>query len=293
MARIVRDGIFLLLAALTLTACGHAGSAGAAHSADPDHPGYQRYQDGGRVDGRVTGLRLSGQMRLTVRAGTTASVRRTVRYQDTDPGPGSWRVSGGTVELAGCAVPQCLISYDVTVPAGTALTGELDSGDADVRGIASVDLTARSGTVSIQRISGTVTIRAYSSTATVTGVGGAVAATVGSSQFTARNVRAALTVRGGSSTVIAQGIAGAATLHLMSGRAALGMASAQDVSASIASGSLTITVPRSAYHVVSSATSGELISTVPDSPAGAHRITLTLDSAQANLSYDRASRPAG
>lgn len=92
-------------------------------------------------------------------------------------------------------------------------------------------------------------------------------------------------MHGGSGTAIAHGVGGATTLDLRSAQAILGMTSAQDASASITSGSVTITMPPSAYHVVSTTNSSELNSTVPDNPAGAHRITLTLNSAQAGLSY--------
>ncbi|GAA3548504.1 hypothetical protein GCM10022222_35130 [Amycolatopsis ultiminotia] len=281
---VARAGPVLLV--LALTACDPADSTGGvAPSADPDRPGYQQYEDGGPVGRHITGLRLSGQMQLKVQAGATTSVHRTVHYQDTDPGSGTWRVAGDAVELSGCTVPRCLVTYDVTVPASTALSGELNSGNALVRGIGPVDLSARSGTVDIQQISGAVKLEAGSTAANVTNVDGPVDATVDSGQFTAQNVHGPLSVHGGSGTVVAHGISGPATLDLRSAEVTLGMASAQDVSASVSSGSLGITVPQSAYHVVSTTDSSELNSTVPDDPAGAHRITLALNSASASLDF--------
>lgn len=115
----------------------------------------------------------SGDVKITV--GDQLEVRRTVGYNETKPGK-TYRVDGGALVLEECKERDCWVSYDVTVPEGTKVSGHLDSGNVEVTGAASVNVAAESGDVTVRDVAGEVNASAQSGNVSLSGIGGAVVA---------------------------------------------------------------------------------------------------------------------
>lgn len=84
------------------------------------------------------------------------TVEREIRYQGAKP-EGTWhRLSGSTLELNGECGSQCVVSYTVTVPDRTAVTGKMGAGEFEADKISSLDLTMSAGRVAVRDCAGPV-----------------------------------------------------------------------------------------------------------------------------------------
>lgn len=96
----------------------------------------------------------SGDVRIRVGDTTTTSVNQVFRYHGDRPDR-AFTVAGGQLVLAGCG-NDCTVDYEVVVPRGTTVQGEVRSGDLTVDGVASADLRANSGDIEIRDVAGPI-----------------------------------------------------------------------------------------------------------------------------------------
>jgi hypothetical protein len=171
----------------------------------------------------------SGDVKVTI--GDEVEVRRTVGYGDTKPGK-TYRVDGDALVLEECKERDCWVSYEVTVPEGTKVSGHVDSGSVELVGVASANVGAESGDVTVRDVDGEVNATTQSGNMDLSGIGGAV-------------------------------VAGAE-----SGSVTVGLESAENVSVTTESGDIDVTAPASSYQVEASSESGEVTNEVGDGASG-------------------------
>lgn len=223
----------------------------------------------------------SGNVRI--RTGGSSTVKREVHYRDEKPGD-TFRVRGGVLELDSCEKPGCWIEYEVTVPEGTKVTGQLDSGTADIRGVAEATVRSSSGRVSVKDVSGPVNVEADSGRLELADIDGAVVAKADSSSVEVDRVRGDLTLEASSGSVEARGIEGSTQVKSTSGRVVVELAKQQSVRVDGDSGSVEVTVPNGDYEVVASTDSGNVDSDIDNDPSAEHRIDLHTDSGNISVS---------
>lgn len=223
----------------------------------------------------------SGDVRI--HTGTRPSVKREIHYADEKPGE-TFRVKNGVLELDSCDKPNCWIAYEVTVPEGTSVTGQLDSGTADITGASAVTVRASSGRVAVQDVSGEVNVEAESGRVELANIDGDVVAKAESGTVDANGVRGEFTVEANSGRVEAHDIGGPAQVKTSSGEVELELATAQDVTVDADSGNVEVTVPDGAYQVSTNADSGNVDSEIDNDPSGEHRLDLRTDSGNITVS---------
>ncbi|SDC86884.1 DUF4097 family beta strand repeat-containing protein [Actinokineospora iranica] len=243
------------------------------------------YSDDAVVGQTVRSVRLasaSGAVRL--RTGTTTTVHRQVSHAEAKPGA-THRVEGDVLVLEGCPIRDCWVDYDVVVPEGVAVSGDVDSGSVDIEGVSSVNLRSSSGDVRVRRVSGAVNLVANSGTVELTDVGERATIEADSGDVLTRDVRGGLTANVDSGRVEAQGARGKVDVATSSGDIAVRLAEAGDVRARAGSGSVEVSVPRGGYQVSATADSGEVANTVGHDPAAPHRIDVTADSGDVTVAF--------
>jgi hypothetical protein len=241
--------------------------------------GGKAYSDSngvGQEFGRVRFANDSGN--VTIRTGDSVTVRREVHYTDEKPGEDTFRVHRGVLELDGCPTRGCWIDYDVTVPAGTTVSGAADSGTVDLTGVAEANVRASSGDVRVKDVAGAVNVEADSGTVELSGIGGTVVAKAESGNVSATDVRGGVTLRASSGDVEARGIGGAAQVDSSSGSVVVELTAARDVRVRAESGSVEVSVPSAAYKVRLSTGDGEVDSQVDDDANGDHSLDLHTES---------------
>ncbi|MFC5285732.1 DUF4097 domain-containing protein [Actinokineospora guangxiensis] len=221
---------------------------------------------------------------VVVRAGEVASVRRTVRYLDDKPGA-THRVEGDALVLEGCGQDNCWIDYEVVVPAGFALAGDVTSGNVTVEGAGSVEVRSSSGDVTVRGVSGGVSVEATSGRIELVNVGENASVQVTSGDVGVRGVRGDATVRSSSGAVTVTGAGGRVDVEATSGDVAIDAAEVVDVTATATSGTLDITVPRARYRVAVEADSGEIDNAVGNDPAGQAALKLSASSGDVTVRY--------
>jgi hypothetical protein len=200
------------------------------------------------IDRHIASVRVASDSGdVKIHTGDRVAVHRTVRYDRDKPGA-TQHVDGDVLVIDSCPVRNCSIDYDVTVPAGTAIDGAVDSGSISVDGAASVNLKVDSGDVTANGVSGKINVIVQSGAVRLSDVGGAV------------------TVRSESGDVTVDGARDA-------------------VSVQAQSGAIRLTVPRGAYRVSTGTDSGEVHSDVTDDPAGTRRLDLRTESGDIELRY--------
>jgi putative adhesin len=270
--RLVGVTVAVGTALLALTACGWEVTT-------------KQFTDDATVEQRVTSVRVANDSGgVTIRTGDQTTVRRTVHHDDARP-EATHRVEGDALVLDRCPVRRCWIDYEVTVPAGTRVLGQIDSGNVELDGVASVNIKASSGKVTVRKVPGTVTVAAESGSVSVSDVGDAVTVRASSGSVRVDNVRAALTVHAESGTIHARGVGGAADVESDSGTVTVQLAEAQNVRAHADSGAVNVTVPRAAYRLKTTTDSGEVSGDVADDASGTHQLDLSSDSGDIVVRY--------
>ncbi|OLF09557.1 hypothetical protein BLA60_19945 [Actinophytocola xinjiangensis] len=188
---------------------------------------------------RVRFLNDSGN--LTINTGGDPEVTRTIFYEDDKPGP-THRVENGTLVLEPCPQRDCHIDYEVVVPEGTVVEGEVNSGNVDITGVAEVDLKADSGDIDVRRVDGTVNVDASSGNVDLIDIGGAT------------------------------------QVEADSGNVTISLAVIDDVRARVNSGNVEVTVPDGRYQVSTDIDSGDLDSALDNDEGGEHHLDLAVDS---------------
>lgn len=171
----------------------------------------------------------SGDVKITV--GDHLEVRRKVGYHDTKPGK-TYRVDGDALVLEECKERDCWVNYDVIVPEGTKVSGHVDSAKVEVAGVASANVQAESGDITVRDVAGEVNATAQSGNVDLSGIGGAVVAGAESGNVTVR------------------------------------LESAENITASTSSGNVEVAVPKGNYQVKTSVDSGNVTNDIGESSSG-------------------------
>jgi hypothetical protein len=238
----------------------------------------EEYSDSEIIRQSIASVRFANDSgEVTIRTGEQASIRREVHYSDQKPGE-TYRVHDGVLQLDSCAEPNCWIEYEVTVPAETTVAGQLDSGTANISGVAEANVRADSGEVIVENVTGAVNVEASSGEVTLTDLGGPVVAKIDSGNFTANGVDGDLTLEASSGEVEAHGIGGAARIDSDSGNVVVELTKTADVRVDASSGNVEVAVPQGAYQLATSTDSGNVESAVPHDPSGEHKLDLHTDS---------------
>jgi hypothetical protein len=220
-----------------LSALGACGWAGSRNTDSDDTP----------VQGRITSVRVSSDSGdVRIHTGERPGVRRTVHYDRDKPGS-THRMDGDVLVIDSCPVRNCSIDYDITVPPGVRVAGEVDSGRFEVAGVAAVNLDIDSGDVTVRQISGMVNVTASSGAVHLADVADAVTVRANSGDVSVDNAGAGVTVRADS-------------------------------------GAISVSVPRGGYRVNTSSDSGDVESAVTVDPNG-KRLDLHTDSGDIAVRY--------
>ncbi|MGW0754096.1 DUF4097 family beta strand repeat-containing protein [Streptomyces sp. NPDC002587] len=197
----------------------------------------------------VTGTR-AGSVEVTAANGPGVTVRRTVHYRgDTVPTPGQ-RVTGGVLTFSDGCDATCFIDYRLEVPASATVRLESSSGRITVTGVAAAELTADSGEVRADRITGPLKARTSSGAITASGLAGPTA-----------------------------------EIRSDSGDARLDFTRApSSVLAETGSGDVTLDVPRAPYRLAVSTTSGARDITLPADPSAPSGLAVKTTSGDVRVS---------
>jgi len=182
----------------------------------------------------------SGNVSITAGDVDRTQVKQKFSYRFDSPG-NAFEVDDGVLKLKDCGW-WCSVDYEVVVPAGTEVSGELDSGNLLLAGVASADVKADSGNITLRDIAGDLTLDIDSGNVEGTGLGGDL------------------------------------TANVDSGRLDLQFTQPVDVKADVDSGDIELTVPDGEYRVEGDSDSGERDIQVTDSPDADHVLELNVDS---------------
>jgi DUF4097 and DUF4098 domain-containing protein YvlB len=234
----------------------------------------------------ITSVRVTNDSgNVNIKTGDQTKVHRKIHYNDDKPGS-THRVEGAALIVEACNVRDCSIDYDIVVPAGTKVTSAVDSGNTEITGVASANVKASSGGVTVRGVAGAVNVDSDAGSVQVSDIGAAVKVNAQSGRVTLDNVRAAASVQADSGTIEARGIGGAVDLRADSGTVNASLTSQQNVRAATDSGNVTVTVPRGAYRVKTSTDSGNVRGDVTSDSTGTHEIDLHTDSGNITLAYN-------
>ncbi|MDJ0379305.1 DUF4097 family beta strand repeat-containing protein [Streptomyces sp. G-G2] len=192
-----------------------------------------------------------GSIEVVAGAGPGVTIHRTVHYAgDTEPKPGQ-RLSGGALTFSdGCGNGRaCYVDYRLEVPATAKVHLGSSSGAITVTGVAEADLSASSGSVRAERISGPLRVTTSSGEIAGSALGGSSAAVTSSSG----DVRLDFT------------------------------APPSSVTADASSGAVTLRVPGGPYRVGGTTSSGVREVTVPTSPDATPRLTVHTSSGDVRI----------
>ncbi|MEY9926809.1 hypothetical protein ABH926_001431 [Catenulispora sp. GP43] len=246
-ARLLGAAAIASAAVLAASAC-----QSSAKDAIDESGSMQQMTADASVSGHVTAVSIQdarhGSVRVRPGGDSGVTIHRTVYYHDsTKPTPGQ-SLSDGTLTFSnGCS--DCYIDYDLTVPASATISAGNSSGQIDVAGVASVDISTDSGPVTIDKVPGTVKVDSSSGTITGTSLG-AGAATVHSSSG---GIDLAFAQQPASVTT--QSSSGGATLALPGGPYA--------VTVHTSSGGRTVSVPTGSGPAISVTTSSGAVVVKP------------------------------
>jgi hypothetical protein len=182
----------------------------------------------------------SGSVNLSTGDVQATTVHQRFSYHLNKPGD-AYKLDGDELVLADCGW-NCSVDYDVVVPKGAIVTGNANSGDIAIDGVASADVSADSGSVNIHNVAGAVTAKAD------------------------------------SGDITADGLRGQVDAQADSGTVKLTLDVAQDVHARVNSGDIELTVPRDSYRVEGGTDSGNRNIGITTDSAAARLLELNTDS---------------
>ena len=242
----------------------------------------ENFSDTRTESASINEVRIQGSSgSVQIEPGSATQIDRTVYYQDRKPTARTDRVEGHVLILdTTCQPRQCSIDYRVTVPSSVKITGRLDSGRIDVRGVTTATLSTDSGRISVSHATGDVTATTDSGRIDASDIKGRVNLQSDSGSVHASGVGGALVVQTDSGSVRADGLAGAqTTVRTESGSVAATADSEQDVKVTTDSGSIELTVPKGgAFRVRTHSDSGSTHVNIPEAASGGHLIDLSSDS---------------
>lgn len=179
---------------------------------------------------------------VTVRAEDvdTTTVRQRFDYTWNTPDD-AFEVDDGTLTLSDCGW-NCTVAYEVVVPLGTTVHGEVDSANLTLHGVSDVDVRADSGDIILRDIDGTVRAEAD------------------------------------SGDVHGEGLRGEVEASADSGNVQLQLDVPADVTAEADSGDIELTVPAADYRVDGETDSGSRDIDVRQDPDAPYTLRLDSDS---------------
>jgi hypothetical protein len=182
----------------------------------------------------------SGSVDLRVGDVAATTVRQRFSYRWSKPSEG-FQLDGDQLVLGDCGW-NCSVDYDVVVPPGTTVTGHVDSGDIQLDGVASADVTADSGSVKVRNVAGPLN------------------ATVDSGDIEGDHLGGKVDARADSGSV------------------KLRLEVAQDVRVRVDSGNVDLTVPKGSYRVEGNSDSGNRDIKVTSDSSALRTLQLDADS---------------
>ncbi|GAA1243838.1 DUF4097 family beta strand repeat-containing protein [Prauserella halophila] len=208
-----------------------------------------------------------GPGNVTIRAGdveaATVTETKTYRWGGGDP---AFEHRDDVLTLPDCGM-WCTTSYEIVVPRGVAVSGEIGSGDLEISGAESLDVEVGSGDARVSDVEGDARLDAGSGESELTSIGGAV------------------TVDVGSGGIIGRGLDGPVRAETGSGGIDLALARPASVTASTGSGDISVMVPRGGYRLEGDSGSGSREIGVDTSPDAQH--TLSLDTGSGDVTVRR------
>jgi hypothetical protein len=204
--------------------------------------------------------------RVKIRTGGTTSVHRTVHHNSDRPG-GTHRVDGDVLILGSCPVRNCWVDYEVVVPEGVTVTGKIDSGDVEIDGVKSVNVSAGSGDVMVRKVSGKVTVQADSGRVDLVDIGDNVSVEVS------------------SGSVKAVGLGGSADIGASSGSIEVALVEVGNVRARADSGRVQVVVPQGRYRVKAVVDSGDLDNAIGSDVEATNSVDVEADSGDVSIRF--------
>ncbi|MCX4470628.1 DUF4097 domain-containing protein [Micromonospora sp. NBC_01655] len=209
----------------------------------------------GAGDVTVRGTGPTGQIR----------VKRVLRYHGEQPDT-RYELNGDELVLDTDCGPRCSVSYDVTVPPGTAVRGEGGSGNIDLTQVGAVELRLGSGNVD------------------VSGATGAVRAETGSGDVEVTDVSGPATLRAGSGNITGRGLGGQVDAETGSGNVDVELSVPASARAHAASGDVDLVVPAGRYRVRSNVGSGDADLGITDDPTASLLVDVSVGSGNVTVS---------
>ncbi|WP_206784406.1 DUF4097 family beta strand repeat-containing protein [Amycolatopsis sp. MtRt-6] len=200
----------------------------------------------------------SGSVKIRTGSGPS-TVREEVNYRWRNKPDGPfYRVEGDQLVLGACG-RNCEVDFEVVVPQGVPVTGNLDSGGLDIAGVSSVDVHADSGHARVEDVSGAVKLRLDSGAITLRNVG-------------------AVQLQSESGSVTGDDVRGPVDVTSSSGSVEFRLTQSNDVKVHADSGSVELTVPGGPYRVEGNSDSGRRDIGVQTDGTAPHVLNLTTDS---------------
>ncbi|WP_410563170.1 DUF4097 family beta strand repeat-containing protein [Amycolatopsis sp. cmx-4-61] len=197
---------------------------------------------------------------VKIRAGSGPStVRQEVGYhwRSKPTGP-FYRVEGDQLVLGSCGM-NCTVDFEVVVPAGVPVTGDIDSGGLDVAGASSVDVHVDSGHARVEDVTGAVKLRMDSGSIDLADVG-------------------PVQVQSESGGITGSEVHGPVDVTSSSGSVEFTLVQANDVKVHAESGSIALTVPSGPYRIEGGSDSGRRDIAVQTDGSAQHLLDLTTES---------------
>jgi len=220
-----------------------------------------KYENTDTVSQAIRSVKLEGDSgSVKIRTGPGPStVHQAVHYnwRSKPEGP-FYRMDGDQLVLGACDT-NCTVDFEVVVPAGVPVTGNLDSGGLDIAGVSSVDVQSDSGHARVENVSGPVKLRLESGSIDLRDVG-------------------EVQLRSDSGSVTGRDVRGPVDVTASSGSVDFTLAQANDVKVHADSGSIDLAVPGGPYRVQGSSDSGHREIGVPTDGSAQRLLDLTTDS---------------
>ncbi|MEU5159951.1 DUF4097 family beta strand repeat-containing protein [Streptomyces sp. NPDC020875] len=120
------------------------------------------FDDNSAISGRITSVLLEnggGDVTVKGMSGTRSlTLERRVEYRDDRPKKPTHRIENGVLVLGGCG-KDCSVEYDVEVPEGIPVRGELNKGSVKLSRVGAVKVTTKSGRIELNGVKGAVEVK--------------------------------------------------------------------------------------------------------------------------------------
>ncbi|MGW4059127.1 DUF4097 family beta strand repeat-containing protein [Amycolatopsis sp. NPDC004747] len=219
------------------------------------------FEDTGTVSQPIRSVKLeadSGAVKIRKGSGPVKVHQEVGYHWRSKPDGPFYRVDGDQLVLGSCGT-NCSVDFEVAVPDGVPVTGNLDSGGLDVAGMSTVDVSVDSGHARVEDVPGAVKLRVDSGSTDLRNVG-------------------PVELRSESGAITGDDVHGPVDVTSSSGSVEFTVVQANDVKVHADSGSIHLTVPGGAYRVEGGSDSGHRDIGVRNDGAAQHVLDLTTES---------------